>query len=335
MNPFLLPGGKLPPRAASGPDASPKGPVPVLVTCDVEIAPDHDRPQQHAALEFLARVHPPASLTLFVTATAAEAFAGELRALAGRGHALGCHGLDHSPAEDYSRLTEAACAARIGAATERIAAALGRRPVVFRGPRMTTSAAAQAALRRLGYVADFSVCPMRLDFGVSPGARWESLGSPRRVYRPAVDNPFREGNADLMVVPLSGFGLPLVSGTRWLLGAGLFRTLFRWVAREAHRNGGPLVSLFHSYEFADLLPGRHPGLPWHQRWYLADRCRRRRWYEDWIADLVQDPAWDCRTADGWFSGQAGRGADDPSGRFARGGGKRGEAAPGLEGRPGS
>jgi peptidoglycan/xylan/chitin deacetylase (PgdA/CDA1 family) len=138
-------------------------PTPVLLTIDVEIAYDRDRHEQTEVLWCLVTECKTLPATWFCTADAAELFSAPLRALIATGHSIGCHGYDHGDWEDYRYLSPECVLQTLSAATQRIEAALGVRPRVFRGPRMTTSAATHAALRVLGYVADFSVCAWRFD----------------------------------------------------------------------------------------------------------------------------------------------------------------------------
>ena len=249
--------------------------VPLLITMDLELAPDHDLVEQREVLDRL-RVDLDelgVPLTIFCTANAAERFAPEVRRLRGAGHEIACHGLHHTAEEDYRRMSPARTRSAIGEATRRLAAVSGERPRSFRGPRMTTSATTQEALTDHGYEADFSVCPRRLDIVTCRGGHWAWLVAPRVQYTPSHASPFRRGDRPLLVVPLSALGLPLLSGTVYLFGLRATLRLYSRLHRDACRSAGaPLVYLFHSYEFTRLTA--RGGQPLHHRLYGRDRQRR-------------------------------------------------------------
>jgi hypothetical protein len=157
-------------------------------------------------------------------------------------------------------------------ATHRISQAVGQRPRCFRGPRMTTSSSTQSALITQGYQADFSVCAQRIDWLTCGGANLLWLLAPRGIYHPGEQNPFHRGELPLWVVNLSSLGIPFLSGTLFLSGLELMKAFFRLLLAQARCTGNPIVYLFHSYEFAQLI---HPGSqPLHQRFYISDRSRR-------------------------------------------------------------
>jgi peptidoglycan/xylan/chitin deacetylase (PgdA/CDA1 family) len=251
--------------------------APLLVTVDVEIAHDRDLQKQAETLWRLCEQLRPCPTTWFCTAEAAERFAAPLRELAQSGHTIGCHGLDHGQWEDYRRLSPAQALQTLAEATDRVEAAVGVRPRVFRGPRMTTSAATQAALRKLRYAADFSVCARRFDLMAASGfhRRWLTTGP--APYCPDRDDPFAAANepleGDLVVIPLSGFGVPLVSGALYTLGHRPMLSLVKLMARAAARSQAPVVYLFHSYEFADVS-GLIDHRPIHHRLYPASAEKR-------------------------------------------------------------
>lgn len=246
--------------------------VPLLVTVDVEIAPDHHLDEQEQVLDRLRTDLDGFPLTWFCTAVAAEKFRNPLQRLVQAGHQIGCHGLDHSPADNYRSMTYEQANQAISEATYRIADAVGERPRCFRGPRMTTSSPTQSALIDQGYQADFSVCAQRMDWLACGGSEWLWLFTPRGAYHPAEKNPFFRGEMPLWVVNLSSLGVPFLSGTLFLSGLEFMKAFFRLLLTEARRTDKPIVYLFHSYEFAHLI---HPGSqPLHQRAYERDRCSR-------------------------------------------------------------
>jgi len=251
--------------------------VPLFVTLDLEIAPDHDRQRQASVLDDLrsdlATLRLP--ITIFTTADAAEEFKAPLRRLAEAGHEIGCHGTDHGPGDDYRKMSAGEAERRIASAVARIEAATGVRPRSFRGPRMTTSVATERALLRHGFVADLSACPQRLDSFRSGTGLLESALAPRRPYRPSARSAYARGDLPLLAVPLSGALLPFVSGSLYLLGPALTRLFFRLLLAEARATGGTIVYLFHSYEFAAHV-ARDDRRPVHQRMYVRSPETRYR-----------------------------------------------------------
>ena len=273
--------------------------LPLLITLDLELAHDHDLDEQREVLTMLRAdlAALEARVTAFTTAEAAELFSTELREWVRQGHEIGCHGLDHSPEEDYRGASLATARDWIGEASERIERALGpgTRPRCFRGPRMETSSATQQALLAEGYIADFSVCPGRFDAfacrSFAPG--W--LLAPRTPYRPTWDSPFRPGRFPLWVVPTTALGAPLSSGWLYLSGTPLFAAFAGLLAREARMRGGALVYFFHSYEFARRV-ARRDERPLHQRLYPRDPHRRYRANLELFASWLAQPDVEAMTA---------------------------------------
>ena len=265
--------------------------VPLIVTMDLEVARDHDLESQAKVLERLhadlERIGLP--ITVFTTGEAARVFPLQLAKLHAAGHEVGCHGRDHAPDEDYARMPEAEARQALTRATEEIRRVVDTRPRAFRGPYMATSAATQRVLLELGYAADFSPCPQRLDFFRTRGgtARW--LTAPRGPYHPASDSPFRRGTSPLLVVPLSCMGVPFLSGLLYLAGVPAVRGLFRALCAEARRTGRPIVYLFHSYEFCPRADERPDARPWLQRRYATDREGRYRRNLELLRAMLAEP----------------------------------------------
>ena len=246
--------------------------VPLLVTVDVEIAPDHNLDEQEQILDRLRRDLQGFPVTWFCTAVAAEKFSSPLQRLMQAGHEIGCHGVDHSPADDYQIMNSEQAKIAISEATERIESAVGQKPKCFRGPRMTTSNHTQSALVTQKYQADFSICAQRLDLFTCGGANILWLLTPRGAYHPSLESPFRQGELPIWAVNLSSLGIPFLSGILYLARLKFMKAFFRTLWVEARLTGRPIVYLFHSYEFTQLInPGSQPI---HQRAYISNRDRR-------------------------------------------------------------
>jgi len=251
--------------------------VPLLLTMDLELAPDHDLAAQRSILDELRETLEQTGLrlTIFATATAAEAFSSELHRLQLSGHEIGCHGLTHARDEDFRRMSANQIEGCIREATARITEVMGTKPRCFRGPRMTTSVATQQCLIEFGYWADFSVCPQRLDFLTCRGGDIGWLRAPRVPYRPSTNSAYRRGNLPIWVIPSSSIGLPFISGIGYLFGESVLSMLYRILLFEASRRGNAIVYLFHSYEFTPFLGwGPFFEQPFHHSFYIKSHHRR-------------------------------------------------------------
>jgi peptidoglycan/xylan/chitin deacetylase (PgdA/CDA1 family) len=240
------------------------------------LAPDHELDGQRRIIEVLSERLAQAGMptTAFATATAAEQFAGEVRAFARAGHEIGCHGVSHGDDENLRTAGTTRADGMITEATLRLTSVVGQAPRCFRGPFSSTSPAAQRSLIEHGYHADFSVCSGRLDFMMTRGGTREWLNAPRMPYQPNPRSPFRRGDLPLWVVPLSARSFPFLSGVLYLMGLGFTKRLFDSLYRESLQTGKPIVFLFHSYEFTEPCASRHdspaPG-KWMHRLYQQDR----------------------------------------------------------------
>ena len=269
-------------------DSKSRQPV-ILVTVDVELARDRDFDQQSQSLVRLAEALEGVPSTFFVTADAADAFSAELRLVAAIGHEIGCHGLDHSPLDDYSALSSKDARRRLQEAVRRITLSTGSSVRSFRGPRMTTSARTQSVLRELGFSSDFSVCSHRADATCASRYRTEWFCVRPRPYVPSSTSAFvpdrAEQNRSLLVVPLSGFGLPFLSGALYLLGSPIFKRFAAFLVWHARRAHSPIVYLLHSYEFAEMA-GVDERL-WHHRLYGKRPLDRYKANLDLISFLTE------------------------------------------------
>ncbi|MBN2070070.1 MAG: polysaccharide deacetylase family protein [Candidatus Krumholzibacteriota bacterium] len=254
--------------------------VPLLVTVDIETAPDHDLSGQKDLLISLGSDLASLGIraTLFPTAKAAERSAEELRIMSRQGHEIGCHGFDHGPSEDYSKMPVDESTSLIGRSARIIEETVGCRPVSFRAPRMAASSALHEALEKNRFSVDFSISPRRVDFFNSRGAGARSFFAPPCPYHPCRNSPYREGERKLLVIPLSGFGIPFLSGSLFLFGLSAMKVLFRKLLSEAERKRCVIVYLFHSYEFAEYTGGVEDDAPFSDHHAVAKRKSLHRLY---------------------------------------------------------
>ena len=164
-----------------------------------------------------------------------------VRALADAGHELGNHSLSH----DYglSRLPPAEIAAEVRGGADAVERAGGRRPVGFRAPGYTLSAALVAALVADGYRYDSSGFPALpyylgkaavlavLAAGGRPSRavldRPRVLLAPRRPYRPRGDEPYAAGALPIVELPVTTgvLGFPLIGTFVATLPPAILRAL--------------------------------------------------------------------------------------------------------------
>ena len=147
-------------------------------------------------------------------ARAARALLGELVAA---GHELGNH--SHTHPYEMARLGPEAVAREIGDCDAVLRAVTGKAPAGFRAPGYDLSATMLAELARRGYAYDSSIFPAPAYYaakaavmaglraaGKDSGAVMtdpRALVAPANPYRPAMDAPWRRGQAPLVELPIA------------------------------------------------------------------------------------------------------------------------------------
>jgi peptidoglycan/xylan/chitin deacetylase (PgdA/CDA1 family) len=195
-----------------------------------------------------------------------------LAGLARAGHELASH--THTHPYDFIRLGAAAIGEEIDRAHAAIAACAGMPPVGFRAPGYEISAEAIEALAARGYRYDSSVFPSAAYYGAKAvvmgamravGRKSGSvlgtprvLLAPRRPYRPAAGDPYRDGGAGdgLVEIPIAvtrGARLPVI-GTSLIVAPAWLRR--RMVASAL---GEPLFNL--ELHGIDLCDAAEDGIP--------------------------------------------------------------------------
>lgn len=173
------------------------------------------------------------------TEAAAAVARARVAALAAAGHEIGNHSYSHP--YDLARFGAAEAGAEIELAHALLSAAAGRPVQGFRAPGYDLSAAMMAHLVRLDYRYDSSIFPAPgyyaakaavmgalAALGRQSGAvltNPRALAAPAEPYRPAVDAPWRRGQAALMELPVAvtpGLRVPAI-GTSLLLAPGWLR----------------------------------------------------------------------------------------------------------------
>ena len=230
--------------------------------------PDEVARQTDAVLELLARHRVRA--TFFVLGRTAAAAPSVVRAIADAGHEVASHGYDHAPI-GTDGLTE--LAADVRRAKGELESLAGQAVVGYRAPAFSIPPDHWRAffdvLAEAGVEYDSSVVPVRMPrYGLAGFGR-----GPRRVVascgRAVIEFP-------LSVVDWAGRPWMIAGGGYWRLMPGF--VLRRAVGRLV-RQGRPLVTYFHNYEF-DARPLRlgPPGVrtPAVRKWERRGNLFRRR-----------------------------------------------------------
>jgi peptidoglycan/xylan/chitin deacetylase (PgdA/CDA1 family) len=195
------------------------------------------------------------SFTFFFVAKEAQQVPGYSRLLPEAGHEIGCHGLTHGDEEEYDTMPPGMQEEYLQKATGVLRSLSGSEIVSFRGPRVKVSGPTLSILSRMGYVADSTVCSQRFDVVSSNLIHTGWLRAPRRPYHPSATDAYRRGDLSILEVPISAFGLPLISSALYVLGVEVMKAAFRLLYWESRRTGKPIVYLFHPYEFAEEIKG--------------------------------------------------------------------------------
>jgi peptidoglycan-N-acetylglucosamine deacetylase len=223
-----------------------------------------------------------------------------LRSAAEAGHELASHSHTHPYA--LARAAEDEVDRELERAAEALRSVAGRAPVGFRSPGYTLSAPMLRALVRGGYRYDASVFPaapyylakalvlgaMALS-GRRSAAVLDSPGvllAPRRPYRPALDAPYRRGDAPLVELPMAvtpGLRLPfigtLLTTAPWTLVRGAYRAL---AAEE-------FLSLeLHAVDLLDATDGVPPALVRAQRDLAIPRAKKEQRLGEVLSWMARD-----------------------------------------------
>lgn len=200
-----------------------------------------------------------------------------LRASRDAGVELASHSFSHDYA--ISRWPKEAIAADLERADAAITAAVGLRPVGFRAPGYTLSAALLQAVAERGYTYDSSAFPAAPYYLAKAGVMGAlaALGrpsraildsprvllAPREVYRPSLTHPYGRGDAPLLELPMA------VAPVTRLPFIGTFATSMPWPLVEATfrtLRGGELLNFeLHAVDVLDEQDGIPPALARQQR----------------------------------------------------------------------
>lgn len=187
--------------------------------------------------------------TFFILGWLAQRRPDLVRAIADRGHELGCHSLEHRLV--YA-MTPETFRTDLRASLDAIEQAAGARVTLFRAPSFSITKASTWALPILaeeGITIDSSIYPVVHD-------RYGIPGAPRGPFRPLADHP------DFVEFPASTFRL--AGMTLPCAGGGYFRLYPLALTQRAVRqingdDGRPAVFYVHPWEFDPTQPKADAG----------------------------------------------------------------------------
>lgn len=233
--------------------------VPVLITWDIDPYSRHNPARKRRALQAAIELCQDQAIpaTFFFVAQEASWYPEEIAEMTRVGHEIGCHGLTHGNEEEYHRMSREMQRRYIERATHLLEDVAGTPVTAFRGPRVKISSVTLELLAEYGYLTDSSVCSQRLDLVSSNLINVGWLAAPRSSYHPHKDSAFKQGDLDILEVPVSALAIPFISSTLYVLRLPVAKALFRMLYVEARRKNKPIVYLAHPAEFG---PQAHPRL---------------------------------------------------------------------------
>ncbi len=179
--------------------------------------------------------------TFFALGLLIEAYPELVRRIAAAGHEVGCHGYGHL---QISRLTRQQFQEDTRRAKQVVEDALGKPVRGYRAAAFSISRESLWALEVLaenGFEYDSSIFPVR-------HRRYGIAGFDRRILRYPLPNGLAITEVPLATVRVPGINLPVAGGGYVRL---MPYALLRRAVAGLNRQGVPLVTYFHPYEFDD------------------------------------------------------------------------------------
>jgi len=214
--------------------------------------------------------------TFYFTGKMAEMFPEAIELVMGYGHEIGCHGYDHSPEKAFDVLSYEEQVNELKKA-KRVIEGVAGRIESFRAPMLRINEATVRALEEAGFKTDSSVASQRFDgpftFGSKKKLKW--LLAPRRPYMISYDSVVKEGNSNILEIPISALFIPFI-GTTMRISPVVTRMLRKILFFESERTGKPVVFLFHPNEclpFNEISTKRRTNNP--MEYIFADLIRQR------------------------------------------------------------
>lgn len=188
--------------------------------------------------------------TFFVLASLAEKHPNIVKQIYERGQEVASHGYSHDYQKAFDILSLDEQIAELRKSKDILEQIIGQEVISFRAPALRVNEFTPLALDAVGYRFDSSVAPQRMDAFMSLGSKKKRawLNAPRGVYRAATNNLARQGNSNIIEVPVSSFGVPYIGTVMrispYVLNA-VTRQLLAW---ETNGTNKPINFLFHPSE---------------------------------------------------------------------------------------
>jgi len=214
--------------------------------------------------------------TFYFTGKMAEMFPEAVEMVRDAGHEIGCHGYDHSPQRAFDSLRYEEQVEELKRAKKVIEDVAGRIES-FRAPMLRINEDTVRALEETGFKTDSSVASQRFDgpftFGSKKKLKW--LLAPRRPYMISYDSVVKEGNSNILEIPISALFVPFI-GTTMRISPFVTKLLRKFLFFESEKTGKPVVFLFHPNEclpFNEISTTRRTNNP--IEYIFADLIRQR------------------------------------------------------------
>nr|WP_321497941.1 polysaccharide deacetylase family protein [uncultured Methanolobus sp.] len=189
--------------------------------------------------------------TFYFTGMFAEQSPESLELVKEHGHEIGCHGYDHSPMRSFDILNYNEQISELKKAKKAIEPVAGKIKA-FRAPALRINNDTIKALNAMGFTSDSSVASQRFDgpltFGSRKKLKW--LIAPRKPYYLSYDSSIKEGNSNVLEIPISALIAPYI-GTTMRVSPEITTFIEKFLFYEASHTEKPIVFLFHPNECID------------------------------------------------------------------------------------
>lgn len=234
----------------------------VLITNDVETTSILNHKLRDKTADYLVSQGMPRLLelyekyhvraTFFFTGYVARLRPELVRMAGERGHEIGSHGMVHTVAHAFDRLSFDTQIAHLKESKKILEDISGQPVTSFRAPAARVDYHLPRALTAAGYCVDSSVSSQRLDMFLSFGGvkKLNWLLTPRKPYFVRQDNVFKRGRSDILEIPITALGFPYI-GTFMRIAPGLNRVLRGALYLETRLTRRPFNFLTHPNEFID------------------------------------------------------------------------------------
>ncbi len=190
--------------------------------------------------------------TFFYTGYIAEHFPDVVKIAHNRGHEIASHGYSHLVKNAFDNMSNEKIQRHLMKSKDILEQIIGEEVISFRAPALRIKKDFTPYLLEAGYKIDSSVASQRMDMFMSFGSKHKLnwLVSPRSPYFTSEKNIFREGNSDLLEIPITSFLIPYI-GTVMRISPSLLKSLRPSILIEKKLFNRHINFLSHPNEFID------------------------------------------------------------------------------------